>query len=64
MLGNEEKVYCEFWKQAFRQVWNVREVMAKCLGFVTPVHVAQPMKENISCISTDYVFFSFSFVKL
>ena len=26
-----------------------------CLGFITPKHVAKPMKENINCFSTDYV---------
>jgi cysteine sulfinate desulfinase/cysteine desulfurase-like protein len=57
MLRSEEKCIASVRKQAFRQVLNVREVTITCLGFINPKHVAKPMKENISCVSTDFVSF-------
>jgi len=35
---------------------NVREVTITCLGFINPKHIAKLMKENISFVSTDYIY--------
>jgi hypothetical protein len=56
VLRSEEKCIASVSKQAFRGVLNVKGVTITCLGFVNPKHVVKPMKENISCVSTDYIF--------
>ena len=57
ILRSEEKCIASVSKRAFRQVLNVREVTITCLGFINPKHVAKPMTENISRVSTDYISF-------